>query len=154
MDYSYLCGAPPWSTVSSLFVLSPSDCPQPSGSLPDLHTPHSPKPGQRGQPGQGDDAESPPEAQTQALSQATHQHLRFCRQPADPADGGERRGGAHRGRTQRGGGRGGQRHWRHWNPQASERVERPNNGFTAAWVTEGIFAVLQREMTYSLDIHS
>lgn len=150
MDYSYFSGALPWRTVSSLFVLSTSDCPQPSGSVSDLHPPHPPKPGQWGQSREGDGAKSSPEAQAQALQTATHQHLRVCRQPADPPNGGERGGGAPRGGTQGSGGRGGKRHWRHWNPQASERAERPNIGSTAAWVTQSIFAVLQREMTDSL----
>lgn len=75
--------------VWSVFVFSPSDCSQPSGSVSDLHTPHAQKLGQRGQSGEGHGAKSPAEAQTQALPAAAHQHLRFCGQPADPPNGGE-----------------------------------------------------------------
>lgn len=100
--------------MSSHFVLSSGDCPQPSGSVSDLHTPHPQKSYQRRQSGEGDGAKSSPEAQTQTLQTATHQHLRFCRQPADPPNGGERGGGAPRGSAHRsGGGGGGKRHWRH-----------------------------------------
>lgn len=97
----------------SVFVLSPGDRPQPPGPVSDLHPPNAAEPGQRGQPGQGDGAEGPPEAQTQALPAATHQHLRFRGQPADPPNGGERGGGAPRGGAQGSGGGGGERHWRH-----------------------------------------
>lgn len=102
--------------MSSFFVLSSGDRAQPPGPFPHLHSPHSQEPDEPGQPGEGDGAEGSPEAQTQALQAAPHQHVRFRGQPTHPADGGQRRGGAHQGRTQGGGGgggRGGKGHWQH-----------------------------------------